>query len=156
MGLVLFGGAPWFLHPPEVSAFGPVPSGYKALYVFPGLRTLGNAVGVAVHCTNVDRSKDAEIRFEFYEFDATPRGNVTLSIHPGVTATVAADQDGHTAFYAEDWNLALGPSNLDQGAARVLARRTTKIICTAQILDSANNPPSFVYTVPHFSPAGKH
>ena len=131
------------------------PTGFVVIYFFTGARNIGSTVATTVHCTNLG-GPVTQVRAEFYDFAGILRGVGTdTTVAQNQTTTISASTSGFTAFYNEDVAVVLS-SVIDQGVVRVLKKGTGKIICTAQVLDAVNAPPSFVITLPHFGPTGLH
>jgi hypothetical protein len=127
--------------------------GFKVLYMFVGVCISTMAV-ILVYCINFDRVKTVNILVEFVDFNSTIVGTGTFQIAPGETRTFTAPAGG-SAFYAEDVAVTV-TSDLNQGSVRVSSEAVKgKLLCTAQVLDSVNNPPNFVVTLPIFNTAGK-
>lgn len=120
----------------------PPPAGFNVLYTFTGVRsniTPPTTAATSIHCTNHD-STPVPVRVEVFNFNntVTMTGNFTLT--PSRTATFSSQP---TALYFDDAVLAPA-SAIDQGSGRVLVNgSSTKIICTAQVLDPTNDPPNY-------------
>jgi hypothetical protein len=95
------------------------------------------------HCTNLD-SKPVEIAVEVFDLGGTRVNDASTGVgaavhQPGVTLTYVTRD---TAAYAEDVFLGISVP-INQGSARIVAT-SSKIICTAQVLDEVNNPPASI------------
>jgi len=134
------------------------PSAGKILYYFTGVRT-SDQVSTIVHCTNLDPKKDATLELDYFQFNGSLFGSGSISIASGVTRTVSvgttSESNGGTAVFAEDLTVNVG-TDLNQGTARVSADGTSKIICTGQLIDRVNNPPTFAVELTHWLPNAKH
>jgi hypothetical protein len=133
------------------------PAAGKILYYFPGAGTSAQ-VSTVVHCANLDKKDvDALISFTYFDFNSVQVGSSTSTVPAGRTVTIAAGTTagGNTAVYSEDSSLTLS-SDLNQGTVRVSSEGTTKIICTAQVIERVGNPPTFAVDLPQFRTSGKH
>ena len=140
--------------PAQAAIFDKPPSGFKVIVLFTGVRTRPDVVA-AVHCTNLDKTKTAEVDVEFFDFIGSLKGTASFDILPGRTATFTANSDfGTTSFFAIDSAIDL-IDDLNQGAIRVLSKGTGKVICSANVLDDAITP-SFIHDLPPFNKAGRH
>ena len=140
---------------PDPNEFGALPAGFKVIFFFPGATSVGSTVATSVHCTNIHATLSVDVRVEFYDFNSTLVGANTGTIAASNTRTVSASDTGATAFYADDAFVVV-TSAINQGVVRVLQKGTPKVICTAQVLDAANSPPSFAIPLPHFLSSGAH
>jgi hypothetical protein len=143
--------------PPEVEPSGeigelgltdPPPTGFSVLYMFTGVNndtTATDAVATTVHCTNFD-TKAISLTLQFF---ATSGGTID-----SFTDNLAANETGTystqgTFFNETPLNLTL----FEQGSGRVLAT-TSKVICTAQLLQPGTITPTFMVKLPMFDSAG--
>lgn len=137
--------------PPEVRAdFLTPPAGFKVVYLFTGARA-GGGIATSVHCTNVDPSKSVSIRVEFY---AKTGGWVGFCTRADVTPAETKTFSTSNTIYTDDCSM--GSLSMNQGSVRVLTDETIKVICTAQVLDAINFPPSFIVPLPDFDKSGRH
>lgn len=129
-----------------------VPSGYSAIYVFPGARddaaVPGTSSGTAVHCTNLGIAI-VNVHVEFADFDYSPVYSGTYSLAPNYTATITSRD---TAVYSEDLIINADIDSINQGFGRVSVDNNQPVICTAQVLDPTNNPPNFIVNLDIFTP----
>ncbi len=127
----------------------PPPQGFKTVYIFTGAKDNTIDTATVVHCTNFD-DKATTIQVEFFDFTSVLRGSFEHTLAPGETATVGSR---NTLFYSE---FSAGVvDNLGQGSAWVVGTRPTNIICTAQMVDSDSDPPSFIVPLPGFDRGGR-
>ena len=141
--------------PAQAAIFDKPPSGFKVIALFTGVVTTSSVVAV-VHCTNLDKTKTAEVDVEFFDFTGSLNGTISaMFISPGETRSASANSDsGNSAFIQSDRTVDL-TTDLNQGAIRVLSKGTSKVFCSANVLDDSF-PPSFIYSLPNFNKAGKH
>ena len=137
------------------AAFPSLPSGYRALFTYTGVRTDQDSVKAVIFCTNVDSSRNATMLYEFVDFDGTLVGSEDPVIPPGITHTlIAYTVNQGTAFVPQDGNLLL-TSDLDTGSVRISSLGTNKVICELQAMDATSNPPTFMYAPRQFTGVGK-
>ena len=140
--------------PAQATLIDNPPPGFRVIALFTGVRAT-DTVAVAVHCSNLDKTKTAEVKVEFINFDGTMEGEDSFFIAPGFTSTFTANTDsGDAEFYSEDSKTVLAFA-LNQGSIRVLSKGTGKVFCSAQVLDAIGDPPSFIQDLPVFSNLGK-
>jgi|GEM_PF-7032221 len=127
------------------------PHGFKTVYLFTGAKDNTIDTATVVHCTNFDDdAKATTIEVAFFDFTSVLRGSFEHTLAPGETVTVGSR---NTVFYSE---FSAGVvDNLGQGSARVASTPPATIICTAQMVDSKLNPPSFIVPLPGFDEDGK-
>ncbi len=130
----------------------PPPAGYTVLYTFTGAKDTQaggtNSAATAVHCTNAGAAS-VKVWVQISDFDNTPTISGTLTIPPSGTRTYSSQL---TSFYAEDFTMST-TDNIDQGSGRVMAKgSSSKVICTAQVLDPVGNPPNYVINLDLFRP----
>lgn len=127
----------------------PPPQGFKTVYIFTGVKDNTIDTATVVHCTSFD-DEASTIQVEFFDFTSVLRGSFEHTLAPGETVTVGSR---NTVFYSE---FSAGVvDNLGQGSARVVSTGPTNIICTAQMVDSDSNPPSFIVPLPGFDKDGR-
>lgn len=118
------------------------------LYDFSGARDdNGSGVGhsaTAVHCTNIG-AVTAQVTVEFHANNGTVSSG-TLSIVGSQTRTFLTDL---TTVFTPDKVIDLQGVPLDQGWGQVFTS-SRDLICTAQVFDPVNNPPTFLVNLPLF------
>ena len=140
--------------PAQAAIFDKPPAGFKVIALFTGVRTTTTVVA-AVHCTNLDKTKTAEVDVEFFDFGGPLRGTSSFDMMPGRTTTYTANSNnGSQSFFLAQSPIDL-TDDLNQGAIRVLSKGTGKVFCSANVLDDSD-PPAFIYDLPPFNPRGKH
>ena len=123
----------------------PPPAGYTVLYMFTGARDDyaeldPDTAATAVHCTNYG-SSGVNVLVEISDYDNTPTISGTIWIPPSGSVTFCS-QDA--PVYAVDVVMWSTSDSINQGSGRVLADSSSaKIICTAQVIDPANDPPEY-------------
>ena len=86
------------------------------------------------------------------DFDNDPTIEGTVTIPSGGTRTFSSQ---NTALYSEDFTMTT-TDNINQGVGRILANSTSsRVICTAQVLDPVGNPPSYVVKLTLFDSPGE-
>jgi hypothetical protein len=134
----------------EISGQGltdPAPTGFSVLYMFTGVHndtSSPDGVATAVHCTNFD-TKAISLTLQFF---GTLGGSVT-----SFTDNLASNETG---TYSTSDNTFFNETPLDlttfeQGSGRVLAT-SSKVICTAQLLEPGAITPTFVSELEMFKP----
>jgi hypothetical protein len=104
-----------------------------------------------VHCTNIGTT-NVQVQVQIADFDNSPTIEGTLTIPPGGTRTFSSQL---TNLYVEDSTMTT-TDNIDQGSGRILASTTSsRVICTAQVLDPVGNPPSYVVKLTLFDSSGE-
>ncbi len=135
----------------EIDGLGladPPPSGFSVLYMFTGVHndTSGpNGIATSVHCTNFDTQATSLI----LQFFNTGGGTVT-----SFTDNLVSNETGTYSTQATFFNET--PLNLNtfaQGSGRVLAT-TSKLICTAQLVEPGSITPTFMVKLPLFDSNG--
>jgi hypothetical protein len=119
----------------------PPPAGFTVLYLFSGARdnTSSATAATSVHCTNYS-STSVQVRIQIFNFSGSNTMNGSFTLSASRSATFSTQL---TALYFDD--VVLTPATtIDQGSGRILVNNSAaKIICTAQVLDPTNNPPSY-------------
>ena len=141
--------------PPHAMGFGSLPPGYRSLYSYSGVRTIASSVSALIICTNLE-SVNANVYYEFANYDGTVVGFDDYLIGPGATYTVTASGDPFTAavaFTQNDANLVLS-QDLNMGSVRISSVQK-KVICDLQVMDKNGNPPSFVYSPRQYTGGAK-
>jgi hypothetical protein len=126
----------------------PAPTGFSVLYMFTGVHndTTGpNGVATSVHCTNFD-TKAISLTLQFFN---TGGGTVTSFTDNLVSNETGTYSTQGTFFNETPLNL----GTFAQGSGRVLAT-TSKVICTAQLVEPGSITPTFMVRLPMFDNAG--
>lgn len=139
----------------EPQANGPV---LEILYRFSGATDDGEQGSVSrreatsIHCTNVDPSENAQVEVQVYQWNGTDVYTGTVNMPPNRTFTFSTQ---NTTIYFEDVLLGGSPGTeaIFQGSGQVLTSHP-RVICTAEVLDPLNYPPTFVLTLPLYDSAG--
>lgn len=99
------------------------------------------AKATAVHCTNLSATNN-QVEVQVYQYDGVSVFTGTASIPPNRTYTFTTQA---TTVYFDDVTLGgfPGTAAIYQGSGRILAQ-SGELICTAQVLDPLNLPPTFV------------
>jgi hypothetical protein len=120
---------------------------YVPIYRATGVRD-GTTAATAVHCTNLDLSA-LTVFVDFHEFDGTFECGLDFVIDGNRTATLATRA---TALYFEDAACDPSPGS-NQGYVEVwVPSSTSKVMCTAQVVDPASATPAYVTTLDRFRP----
>jgi hypothetical protein len=104
--------------------------------------------GTAIMCTNVDETESTEIVVELYDYDGLSMYPGTVTIDPYETATFESTQ---IEFYSAD--VFMNAGFIEQGYGRILTQHRN-VICTVQVLDPDNNPPTWIENVPVWGHSG--
>lgn len=118
------------------------------VYTFPGVLNIGTLATV-VSCTSIEKEGGADVTFgvEFWSngglVNDLTTGTGVESLTPGDTDNIATQA---TVALPEE-NVATGAITV--GAGRIFAS-STKIICTAFLVDAANSPPNLISVLPVF------
>ncbi|GAB4412393.1 MAG: hypothetical protein Fur0044_06590 [Anaerolineae bacterium] len=133
----------------EISGQGltdPVPAGFSMLYMFTGVNNVsGSSQGVAttIHCTNFD-TKAISLTIQLFKNNGTSATSRTDSLNSNETGTYSTQ----STFFNE---LPFVFSTIQKGSGRVLAT-TSKVICTAQLVEPGSITPTFVSELEMFKP----
>ncbi len=127
----------------------------ETIYVFSGVNDDGakgsgsRTEATAVHCSNFGTT-DALVEVQFYQFDGTTVYTGSTTIDVNRTWTFSSQ---NTSIYTDDVIVGGGSGTdaIAQGFGRVLAAHTD-IICTAQLLDPLNNPPTYITSLTMVKP----
>jgi hypothetical protein len=122
---------------PELQAAGTVP-----LYHFAGVLNDAGVTGTAVQCTNVDAAASTLIEVQLFQYDASFVDTATINVGPLRTVTFESTS---IAFYIAD--AAMSAATVEQGYGRILTEHSN-VICTVQVMDSANSPPTWSMDIP--------
>ena len=122
-------------------------SSTKHLYSITGVRSLGN-ITTSFHCTSTEKTGGKNIVWGLELFDNTflendvSVGEGVMTLLPGQTGIISVI---NTVTFVGDVDL---PGiNVFKGAARILAD-STKLTCTALLLDPFSDPPDFITPLP--------
>lgn len=144
LSLVLLSKVP--TAPPVVAYRGEGGTGFILLYRFAGVSddgaqgSLSRREATAVHCTNsVDQAVQVEV--QVYQWNGMDVFTGTAEILPGRTATFSTQ---NTTIFFDDVILGGSPGTeaLFQGSGQIWGSRPG-IICTVQVIDPLNYPPTF-------------
>lgn len=120
----------------------------KALFLVPGVSTSVNRFGTIITCTSLEKSKEQTVAVEVFGEetgsvinDITAGEGVVTGVVPGETIMFEVAVDGLIAATGSDENISTSISLL-HGSARVVSTGR-KLMCTAGVIDSENNPPLF-------------
>lgn len=124
----------------------------RHIYSVTGVRESASAdLSTLFMCTNTQKTGagDIVVGVQVFDSDGTrDTGDVTTgsgvgSISPGETRTFSTE---NTAAFS---GTVLGTDDVFQGSARILAT-SSKIICTAMIVENTNSPPTSMVSLPVF------
>lgn len=133
----------------EISGQGltdPAPTGFSVLYMFSGVHNVsGGSAGVAttVHCTNFD-TKAISLTLELFGSGGSTIDSLTDNLNSNETGTYSSQG----TFFNET---PLNSATIQQGSGRVLAT-SSKVICTAQLIEPGSITPTFVSELEMFKP----
>jgi hypothetical protein len=155
VGLLILGGAGYMQATKLVQAQRkPVPTNPDAVtdllplrYLFSGVADDGQQGGsnrkaaTSVHCTNLSLANN-QVEVRVYQWNGTTVFTGTVNIPPNRTYTFSTQP---TAIYFDDVTIGgfPGTTTIFQGSGRILAQ-SGDLICTVQVLDPLNMPPTFV------------
>jgi len=124
----------------------------KALYLVPGVTADLDDLGTTITCTSLEKLKDQIVAVEVFNEDpGTVINDITLgdgvvgTVSPGETVNVeiTSDTGGILAVNAD---LIIDVGTLLHGSARVVST-SKKLMCTASIMDTENNPPTSAWQI---------
>jgi hypothetical protein len=138
----------------------PLPQpGYKALFMYTGLRTLQSDVSVMLFCTNLDTSKSVQVRWDVVDYDGL------LLVSDSFDAPIPPGQSKRVAIGTGNPVPALYPAPPTEtsillrdplpAAMRVSANGSSKVICDVLVVDVDGAKPSFTYAPRQFTGVGK-
>jgi hypothetical protein len=120
-----------------------VADGFSLVYSVPGA-VKSAKVGTAVSCTNVDTAS-IDYRVRFFDADGVMENSIVVfsTLAPGASQTWAAAANTLPSFPT------VVQENLPtfSGSARIAAT-STKLICTAFVLDTTSDPPISMKSLP--------
>jgi hypothetical protein len=119
-----------------------VPEGFTVLYHFSGALNLDRSKATAIQCTNVDETQNTDIEVQLFQYNATSVYTSTTNVDSFETATFESSQ---VDFYAAD--VFMNAGFVEQGYGRILTEHKN-VICTVQVLDPANSPPTWMQNIP--------
>jgi hypothetical protein len=128
----------------------------SVLYQFTGVADDGEMGSSArkkatsIHCTNVDAT-DVQVEVQIYQWNGTEVYTGTLVMPPNRTSTFSTQ---NTFIYYDDVFIGGGTPAIFQGSGQIYAS-SPKVVCTVQVLDPLNYPPTFVTKLPMFDPYGR-
>lgn len=125
----------------------PLLGGQRSKHVFtvPGVTSGVGALETVFLCTSLEKKKDIVVGIEVFDHDpggplndvTDPEENGVLPLAPG--ETVAFETNDPLAF---DEDETITPSdNANHGSARIVST-STKLACTALLVDEVNSPPT--------------
>jgi len=119
------------------------------VYHFAGaLNSSTKGIGTAIQCTNLNETDSIFIEVQLYDFNATLVDTASIEVTPLRTVTFESTQ---IMFYIAD--VGMFADNIEQGYGRILAENGN-IVCTVQILDAINNPPTWFLNIPIYTKSG--
>lgn len=117
------------------------------VYHFAGVLN-SSTEGTAIQCTNLDETNSTIIEVQLYQYNATIVDTGTIIVAPLRTVTFESTP---IDFYIAD--VAMNADPIEQGYGRILAEHGN-IVCTVQILDAINNPPTWFLNIPIYTKSG--
>jgi hypothetical protein len=122
----------------------------EPLYHFSGVyHSPAMKAAVSVFCTNLDETAATSVRVEIYNFNGLFEGSGNYFLYPYQTATI---ETSPTAFYFTDASMDISEI-VNQGYGRILTNHKN-VVCSAQGLDSANSPPTWMINLPLYGRSG--
>ena len=135
--------------------------GQTVLYMFTGAASNQNTgsptIATVIMCTNISPVPNqwADVEVQVVDRDGNS-SSATERIFPGHTATFTTRDTGVYEDGESNWGgpINIGLDDIDQGSGRILAETadSTKLICAAQVVDPATNPPAFVGSLDLYRP----
>jgi hypothetical protein len=106
----------------------------------------------SIHCTNIDQTNNVQVEVMLYQWNGTDVYTGTVNMPPNRSFTFSTQ---NTTIYFDDVLLGGSPGTpaIFQGSGVVLAD-SNKVICTAQVLDPLNYPPTFLEKLPMYDENG--
>lgn len=141
--------------PVEINDLGlanPPPAGFSVLYIFTGANNdsdssngVGDQLATSIHCTNYD-TQAITLTLQFF----STSGATVDSFSDSLTSNQTRTYSTQNTFFNET---PLSTNYFEQGSGRILAT-SSKLICTAQLLEPGSTIPSFMVKLPLFNSAG--
>ncbi len=104
--------------------------------------------GTAIMCTNLDETESTEVEVQLYQYTGDLGGTGIITIDPFETATFESNT---ITFYSADVVMDVG--FIEQGYGRILTQHKN-VVCTVQILDADNSPPTWMENIPVWGHSG--
>lgn len=120
-------------------------------YIVTGVVDNNASIATAVFCTNLD-TVDGEIAVQVFNWNDAPLNDVTVNTngsYPFLSGNTVTIVTSSVASLNEDETLTLAGGYADTGAARILST-VKKLVCTAQVIDRINTPPTSAVQLPVF------
>ena len=135
----------------------PPPEGFKTVYLFTGARNAGFTSpanrATAVTCTNIDKSKTATVRVEFFGYwDHGPLQGATEKVLGPGEAEVFTTRSV-IPFWSEQ-SAQMEDIGFGNGTGRVLTDSTIKLACMAQSFQDTLHSP-YTLQLPMYTPNGR-
>lgn len=113
------------------------------------LNDVDGGEGTAIICTNLDETEATDIEVQIYDFDGELEGTNTITANPLRTVTFESTP---ISFYVADVLMSI-TNVINQGYGRILTQHKN-VVCTVQILDADNSPPTWIENIPVWGHSG--
>lgn len=113
------------------------------------LNDVDGGEGTAIICTNLDETEATDIEVQLYDFDGELEGTNTITANPLHTVTFESTPIN---FYVADVLMNI-TNDINQGYGRILTQHKN-VVCTVQILDADNSPPTWMENIPVWGHSG--